>query len=326
MTKSNMPSGTEITYLNMENAIAETIKETERVLRSSPAVVRRYTEHLAAARGKMIRALSLITCAQNADGLIHPNAVKFAAAIEILHLATLVHDDIIDDADLRRGIPTLHKKFGKRAAVICGDYLMAVALRLCTEIPNKQDYLNLEVPDYISKVCFGELYQYINNGNFDLSVYKYLKIISGKTAALFEAAFFAGAVLAGADNSEIRNYKKLGRYVGMIFQLTDDCMDFEATESIARKPVQSDFERNVITLPLIYAFKNLDGLKEKAKEKKLSGKDISEAVTKSKGLVYTRKVARKYYDKYMEILNSMNIAEDKKDGLEKILKKAFREF
>ena len=107
---------------------------------------------------------------------------------------------------------------------------------------------------------------------------RYLRIIKGKTAALFEASFFTGAALAEKDRHIIDKYAKLGHNVGMIFQLIDDCMDFEETEAAAKKPVQSDYEQNVITLPLIRAFEKLPELKKKAKKHKLSRKEINGAV------------------------------------------------
>ena len=130
------------------------------------------------------------------DDLITPDAVKLSAAVEIMHLATLVHDDVIDNAELRRGELSLQKKYGRRTAVICGDYLLCMALKTASLIEDREEYVKRSFPDYMSKVCLGELNQHINNGNFDLSVYRYLKIIAGKTAALFEAFFHAGAVLS----------------------------------------------------------------------------------------------------------------------------------
>jgi len=315
-----------ISYIAFNEALSLVKDEADRVLSASPSIIRGYTKHLTSSKGKFIRAIALLTCAQNKDGRIHTNAVKFAAAIETLHLATLVHDDVMDDADIRRGFPTLQKQYGKRTAVICGDYLLCIALKLAADVPNKQDYLNLNIPDYMTRVCFGELNQHINNGNFDLSVYRYLKIISGKTAALFEASFFAGAILSESDPSEIRRYKRLGRYIGMIFQLIDDCMDFEATENIAKKPVQSDFEQNVITLPLIHAFAKMLGFKERALKNEVSRIDIGDAVSKTNGILYTRMVAKKYYDKYIKVVNDMDITENKRDGLISILDKAYRVF
>jgi heptaprenyl diphosphate synthase len=326
MTDENARKEDTVEYISYDSALKLAKEEADGALSRSPSVIREYTSHLIGSRGKFIRAVSLLTCARNEEDLIHPNAVKMAASIEILHLATLVHDDVIDDADTRRGFPALQKKYGKKTAVICGDYLLCVALKLASSVTNRQDYLNMDTPDYMVRVCFGELSQHINNGNFDLSVYRYLKIISGKTAALFEASFHAGAVLSGCDMAEINKYKRLGRYVGMIFQLIDDCMDFEATESVAGKPVQSDFEQKVVTLPLIHTLKNLLGFKEKVRENEVNRNQIDEAVTNAGGLAYTRMIAKKYYNKYIKTMNGLDITEDKKKGLQAILDKAFRVF
>lgn len=321
MTKENIFQD-KTKFIQSDKALDLVKEKINRELFSSPVIIRKYTQDLAASSGKFIRAKSLLVCAQDKEGLIHPHAINFAAAIEIIHLATLVHDDVIDNADIRRGKPTLQKKYGKRTAVICGDYLLCLALRIAAEVPDKGQYLNLVVPDYMRRVCLGELNQHINNGFLDLSVYKYLKIISGKTAALFEASFHAGAILCEEKESVISRYVKLGRYIGMIFQMTDDCIDFEKTEDIAKKPVQSDFEQGVITLPLIHAFKNMPDLKKKASDNQLSREDINAAVLKSGGLSYTRLVSKKYYDKAMRIINELNITSDKRTKLIFILNKA----
>lgn len=340
MTDENVRKEDAIEYISYESALELTKDAVDSTLSGSPSVIREYTSHLITSRGKFIRAVSLITCARNGDDLVHPNAVKSAAAIEILHLATLVHDDVIDDADTRRGFPTLQRKYGKKTAVICGDYLLCVALKLASSVANRQDYLNIDTPDYMARVCFGELSQHINNANFDLTVYRYLKIISGKTAALFEASFHAGAILSGCDKADINRYKRLGRYAGMIFQLIDDCMDFEATESVARKPVQSDFEQNVVTLPLIHALANKLGLKEQARMHEravdtvngrprasgLTRSQINEAVLSTGGLTYTRMVAKKYYNKFIKTMNELDISENKRKGLRAILDMAFKVF
>lgn len=326
MTDSIIKNDDSTPYKPFDETFNLVKEEVNRALSASPHIIRGYTEHLTGSQGKFIRAVSLLTCAENKDGLIHSDAVKLAAAIEIMHLATLVHDDVIDDADIRRGIPTLQKKYGKRTAVICGDYLLCIALQLASSVSNKQDYLNLNMPAYMTRVCTGELSQHINNGNYGLSVYQYLKIISGKTAALFEASFYAGAYLSSCDRKEIKLYKKMGRCLGMIFQLIDDCMDFEATENIAQKPVQSDFDKKVITLPIIHAFEEMMGLKEKAERNQVSREQLNQAVAQADGISFTRLVAKKYYNKYISILNKLDIAEEKKNGLTAILDKAFRVF
>lgn len=310
-----------------DTALEQVRLEVDRMLSSSPWIIRSYTRHLARSVGKFIRAASVIACAQDEEGNIPERAVKLAAAVEILHLATLVHDDIIDDADLRRGETTLQKKYGKRTAVICGDYLLCMALKLTASISERSDadeYMDLQMPDYLSRVCLGELNQHVNNGNIDLTVHQYLRIISGKTAALFEASFFAGAALATKDRQTLRKFARLGKNIGMIFQLTDDCMDFEETKEAAKKPVQSDYEQNVITLPLIHAFKNLTDFRRKAKEQKLSREEINEAVKNTGGLNYTRFVAERYYNKSLEIIKTLDITEEKADRLKTILDRSYR--
>lgn len=313
--------------LTYEEALEQIQCEVGSLLSASPLIIRSYTKHLALSVGKFIRAASVAACAQNSEGLVPMKAVKLAAAIEILHLATLVHDDVIDNADLRRGEVTLQKKFGQKTAVICGDYLVCMAMKLAASAADKSDIeerMNLQISDYMGRICLGELNQHINNGNLDLSVHQYLRIISGKTAALFEASFFAGAALAEKDQDIVRKYTKLGRNIGMIFQLTDDCMDFEETEKTAQKPVQSDYEQNVITLPLIHAFKSMKELKDKARDNKLTRDEINTAVKNTGGLNYTKLIAKRYYNRSLALIEELNAAEDKKNRLKFILDKAFR--
>ncbi|MDD4564148.1 MAG: polyprenyl synthetase family protein [Eubacteriales bacterium] len=310
-----------------EESIEQVKYEIGRMLKKAPIIIRSYTKHLAASTGKGIRAASVIACAMDEENRIPENAVKLAVAVEILHLATLVHDDVIDDADLRRGEITLQKKYGRRTAVICGDYLVCMALKIAASVAEEstqEDYMKFKMPDYISRVCLGELYQHINNGNVDLSVRQYLRIVSGKTAALFEAAFYVGAALVEKDFRIVKKYARLGRYAGMIFQLTDDCMDFEASEESAKKPVQSDYEQNVITLPLIYTFKKLENFKNKARECILPRSEINKMVLQTGGLDYTRLVANEYYNKSMQLLQDMQLPQEKENKLKVILDKSLR--
>lgn len=324
MTNQNSLKQEGINLIASDKAFDLVKDEIKGTLLNAPLIIRKYTEHLTLSTGKYIRAMSLLTCAENKDGYIHENAVKFAAAIEILHLATLVHDDIIDDADIRRGVITLQKKYDKKTAVICGDYLMCMAARLAASVPNRRDYLDMNAKDYVSRICLGELNQHINNGYLDLSVYNYLKIIAGKTAALFEASFYLGAILCEKDEKVLNKYMRLGKYIGMIFQMTDDCINFDQTEDVAQKPVLSDYEQGVITLPLIYAFKQLTGFKEKARNSNITKAEIKEAVEISGGLGYTLKISNKYYKKCMNIIDELDLTESKRKKLTEILNKASR--
>ena len=317
--------GEEMEKLAYEESYELVKEEIQKALTNSPRIINEYLTHLSAAQGKMIRAVSVLTCAQDEEGKINPSAVHAAAAIEIIHLASLVHDDVIDDADLRRGKETLQKKYGKRTAVICGDYLLSLALKMTAAIPNRKDYEDYEdmnLPNYISRLCLGELLQHINNDNLNLTVFEYIKIISGKTAALFEASFLAGAIMGGYPAEEIKKYRKIGNYAGLIFQMQDDCLDFDETVEQAKKPVQSDYEQGVITLPVIYALGQLPDYKKKAAEGCIGRADINRAVEKSGGLNFTKQMIGRYYKKAERCISRLDTTEEKRRKITAIVKKA----
>ncbi len=211
------------------------------------------TDHLAAQSGKALRARLLLATAIGGDAQVPAAAVRAAAAIELLHLATLVHDDIIDDAPTRRGQASVQARFGRKAAVLGGDYLFCRCFSLVAEI----------LPDYptyfaafsrgMTRVCLGEMEQLQHNYNLDLSMRGYLRIIAGKTAALFTLAAYGGAILAGVCEAGARREGRFGFLFGMLFQILDDCLDYEEDESRTRKTVRHDAIQGVVTPPLIFA-------------------------------------------------------------------------
>jgi heptaprenyl diphosphate synthase len=225
---------------------------------------------------------------------------------------------------MRRGIPSLQKQFGKRTAVICGDYLFSAALTLAASVGPQKEYENFRLPDYAAQICIGELSQHIHNSDLDLSEWQYLKIISGKTAALFEASFYGGAQIGGCGQSEAGKYRRLGWYAGMIFQLKDDCNDFESTPEITKKTVQSDYEQNVITLPLIFALRSSPAFLQKLKTKKIRRSELNRAVSGLGGLAYAHGVADKFYQKATGILGSLVVTEEKRATLLGILQKTMQ--
>ena len=308
-----------------EEALAQARAELQGALTGSPLAVRGFLTHLAQASGKLVRARSLLTCAQGMDDTIHPDAVKAAVSVELAHMATLVHDDLIDNADTRRGIPTLHKAFGAKNAVLCGDWLLCLALRKAAEVPDRGPYTQLMTPDYMSRICLGELLEWQNNRNYGLSVRAYLRIISGKTAALFEAAFYTGAVICpeAGDERERRRYRRLGHCIGMIFQLTDDCIDYEAEASLAKKPVRSDFEQGTVTLPLIAAMQSGALSVAEAAAGSLSREEAGRVVREAGGLRFTRAISRRYYDKAENLIASLRASAEKKARLRELLGKAY---
>lgn len=310
-------------WMDYETAYNKVVHRVDEILFGAPLIIRTYTSHLSKARGKFIRTHAILSCAMNEDNQIHKDAITFAAAIETLHLATLVHDDVMDEADVRRGIETVQKKFGRKTAVICGDYLLSAALKEITEAERKKEYENYYLPNYIDRICMGELRQHLNNGNMSLSMYRYLSIINGKTAALFEASYYAGAILSETDEKRMRMYRNLGRYVGLIFQLTDDCIDFEENEVKAKKNVQSDYEQGVITLPLIYALEQDNHLRSKAEKETLTREEIQSSVNRMGGITFTKGISKRYYKKAEKIIEMLVLSKEKEDRLRKILDKAY---
>ena len=308
-------------YITFDEARKLSKQLMDQALSSTPAPFRPRTEYLTQSHGKFLRAHSVIACAE--DGLgVNPAAAKAAAAVELLHLATLVHDDVIDNADTRRGLPTLMKKFGTRQAVISGDYIFCLALRLAAEAALEERDLNQDLPSTMEKICMGELLQSINHRNFSLSGNGYLRIISGKTAALFEGSFYAGAMLCPSARNEAKQYASIGWHLGMIFQLSDDCMDYEATAEQAKKPVLSDFEQGVVTLPLIVAMKANPDIQTRAISQSISKAEIGQAVLSSGGISFTRRIAKIYYDRAMDLLNTISAPQNKKEKLASLVYQA----
>ncbi len=311
-------------YLTYEDAFKFVQETINKKLLSSPKLILKYMKHLSLSQGKYIRANSVLTCALNEDEKVHRDAIYFAAAIELLHLASLVHDDVIDDADTRRGVPTLQKLYGKKTAVICGDYLLCTSLQMLKDIPDKEAYGKFELTDYISKLCLGELLQETNINNLDLSIHQYLKIIRGKTAALFEASFHIGALLSIGQGKDLKRYVQLGRYMGMLFQLTDDCIDFEAEEKDAKKPVHSDLRQGVVTLPVIFTIKKDASFVDLVRDTTISINQIHKKIMESGAILYTKKVSRKYYDKSVNLMEMLDLTNNKRNRLIILLDQAMK--
>lgn len=207
----------------------------------------------AESNGKLLRPALLIIGSSFGRAVDPARIEKLAAAIELLHVATLVHDDIIDDAPTRRGRPSLHASIGVKEAVLAGDWLFSRCFLLsseCTEPENARALARL-----IAAVCSAEISQDIGKYRFSASVRSYLRTIAGKTAALFSLALHAGAFEAKVSARTAQTLRRAGYDLGMAFQVIDDILDFESVEDVVRKPVGKDIAEGLCTLPLIYALK-----------------------------------------------------------------------
>jgi octaprenyl-diphosphate synthase len=208
--------------------------------------------HVERYRGKMLRPTLVIVTALATDksAKINDAHITSAAVVEMIHMATLVHDDVLDEADTRRQGATINHMHGNEAAVILGDYLISQSFHLCSQLDSQKTALR--VGEITSTVCEGELLQLFNRGDLSLTEETYYQIISRKTAALIAVACELGAHHAGATEEQSRAMYRFGDKLGCAFQIQDDLLDLVGAESVVGKTLGRDLEKGKLTLPLIH--------------------------------------------------------------------------
>ncbi len=203
-------------------------------------------------RGKRIRSTFLLLMATTREKSGWERAVRVASALELIHLASLVHDDIIDDSDLRRNEKTAHKRWGNRTAVLLGDYALAKSMEMVWQ--EKDSRIPLSLSRASSNLIRGEVLEVEQAGNTELTLEQYFTVIEGKTAALMEACGECGAILADLDGDLIVAGSELGRNFGVAFQIIDDLLDFGYGAQNLDKKTFSDVKNGFFTLPFILYF------------------------------------------------------------------------
>ena len=207
-----------------------------------------YVAYACQSNGKRLRpALALL--AGGATGGIAPAHIELAVVLELIHAATLVHDDIIDNAEMRRGLPTTNTKWGNAISVLLGDCLFAHALKISTSF-EKPD-VSRHIASAASDVCSGEIIQTQRRFDLKLSVADYFRIIEMKTAALFSAATELGAMLNDAPESTVCALRDFGLKFGTAYQIYDDCLDIAGNETSAGKTLGTDLKKGKLTLPVL---------------------------------------------------------------------------
>jgi heptaprenyl diphosphate synthase len=318
--------------LAAEDAFSETVKTVKNTLLKAPAPAKEIAEHLSGAMGKGVRTKLLIACAADKSGFVSVDAVLAASAIELLHLASLVHDDIIDEADTRRGIATVHNLYGKEKAVLFGDWLLCSALRRAASMetpyregrnPAENRSLVCAFIEAAEKLCLGELDERSHLGDVELSPRAYLRIIDRKTAALFCLAARAGAMTADLEPRQVRLLVRFARYLGYVFQILDDIGDFSGDKKSAGKPVGLDIMSGVVTLPVIIGCLNDPPLKSSAADV-IRGVYGIEAfrrrLSDAKGVEGANEICRRYAEKAGRLLNAPELS-DKRGMLKSLLDK-----
>ncbi len=210
-------------------------------------------EHLRHYRGKRLRPALLLLTAK-AVGKITPAHPVLAAAMEMIHTATLVHDDVLDEAEMRRHAPTVNAGWGNKVSILLGDMLFTHAFHLTSTVDGRACQITGEVTN---RVCAGELRQVTERGNLELSEADYFTIIDGKTAALTECCGRLGALYAGASEEVASKLATYGRNLGLAFQIADDLLDLVGTEDAAGKTLGTDLEQQKLTLPVIHCLHRL---------------------------------------------------------------------
>lgn len=236
----------------VETAIGPHLLDVEQILldelQSANPYVRDLLQHVTRFRGKRLRPILLLLTAEACGGIRQEHKV-LAAVVEMIHLATLVHDDVLDEAETRRHVATVNARWNNETSVLFGDYLFTHAFHLASSLDTTHACRAIGRATNI--VCEGELSQIKERGNLDLSEEAYFRIIDGKTAELTALCGELGAKYALAELPIVEAMERYGRYLGLAFQIADDVLDLVGNERKTGKSLGSDIEKQKLTLPLI---------------------------------------------------------------------------
>jgi octaprenyl-diphosphate synthase len=280
--------------------IAADIAEADRLFAESLAGYRSpvapLIQHLRHYRGKRLRPALLLLTAKACGG-VNPHHHILAAAVEMIHTATLVHDDVLDEATTRRHIPTFNAEWGNKVSILLGDMLFTQAFHITSRVDRRACEL---IGGATNRVCGGELKQVCNRGNWHLSEADYFDILDGKTAALTAVCGRLGAVYAGVSEDVADKMETYGRCVGLAFQIADDLLDLTGDETKAGKTLGTDLEEGKLTLPLIHALNTLpstaaDELRDLIRsDRPDKRRKVAEVLTRTGSLAYAKRTAEEF--------------------------------
>ncbi len=290
-------------YRNFKSDLDLIEKELEEAVSSNSQLVQNASLKLLKAGGKRIRPVFVLLSAKFGDYRIE-TVKNVAMALELIHMASLVHDDIIDDANMRRGLPTINYIWDDRAAMYTGDYILARSLEYMTDIPNP--LLHKKLSKAIVEVCIGEIEQIKDKYQFDQSLRNYLRRIKRKTALLIAVSCELGAVAGDTDESIYRRLYRFGYFIGMSYQITDDILDFTSSEEELGKPAGDDLRQGNVTLPALYAMCDPHAKVEIEKVTHETSKEemsrIIKLIKDTGAIEQSRELSRRYLDKALDIL------------------------
>jgi len=292
-------------------------------MKSSVPLLDKITNYIVKRKGKQIRPMFVFLSAK-CLGNINDSTYRAAALIELLHTATLVHDDVVDDSNERRGFFSVNALWKNKIAVLIGDFLLSKGLLLSLE---NNDYQLLQVvSNAVKEMSEGELLQIEKARRLDISEEVYFDIITKKTATLVAACCACGAVSVGADEQKVKLFKEFGTLTGIAFQIKDDLFDF-GTDELIGKPTGIDIKEKKMTLPLIYALNNSSNSEKRRiinlirnhNNESDEVKKVIEFVIAKGGLEYAAKVMNSYKDKALALLKDVPPSASK-ESLEALIK------
>ncbi|WP_142504318.1 polyprenyl synthetase family protein [Melghirimyces algeriensis] len=296
-------------YTSLKKDLRDIERELKRSVQSEHQELNRSAVHLLEAGGKRMRPVFVLLAGR--FGYYEMESLKqVAVALELIHMATLVHDDVIDNAATRRGRPTVKAKWDNRVAMYTGDYILARSLEVASRIQNP--VAQRVLARAMHQMCKGEIEQIRDLYRTDLSFLRYLHRIKRKTALLMAVSCELGALVSGADSQVVRRLRLYGYFIGMAFQITDDVLDLTGDEMTLGKPAGSDLRQGNVTLPVIYILKK--GREEDRKRiirylhsegRSGSLPEILQQVRHSEGILCAHQLADQYLNKGLRMLEGL---------------------
>jgi octaprenyl-diphosphate synthase len=275
-------------------------------LNSEVVLIRTIGDYIIHSGGKRLRPILVLLVAK-AFGFNHSSQHTLAAIVEFIHTATLLHDDVVDDSDLRRGRQTANSVFGNPASVLVGDYLYSRAFEMMVEVDSMR--IMQIMSEATTVIAEGEVLQLLNIRDPDVTEARYLEVVRFKTAKLFEAAAQAGAVLAGACVNEQQQAAAYGRHLGTAFQLIDDLLDYSGDQATLGKTVGDDLREGKPTLPIIRLLEvgspqQIELVRHAIETGKGEFEAVAQAIHATDALQYTQKCAQAEVDLALQTLKN----------------------
>ncbi len=302
----------------MYPAVQKDLIETKRVMEKSVKIrnkeITATLQLFFGAGGKLLRPAYFLLFSKFGTIESDKKRYRMAASLEILHVATLIHDDIIDDSPVRRSMPSVQALYGKDIAVYTGDFLFTVYFHLLTNATSDLKTIALNAQS-MKRILVGELDQMNLRYNTDITVKQYFQHIKGKTAQLFEFSCYEGAHYAHASKIIQLQAKRIGYNIGMAFQIMDDILDYKSTEEDMQKPVFEDMKNGYYTLPLILAMNEnraafLPYLEKKTELSNQEMKEVQQLIEKYKGIEKAEMIAERFTNKALTSIKKLpDIAE-----------------